>query len=185
MSHTWWWRQHVPLKRRSTIILHGNTSQKTVLNFILTAVRTLNFTWSSKTLRKCELCSDMLMDKRLSLVLWKLESVLCYLSQMLISSKLLLLHRYSAAITRAINKISCVIYSVTQQCRLAYTFASDSFLDLWGHLRGTIQIKRYGPEAHKTNDLSPDSELVRLEVCLAWRPGICLVARVILRFRPG
>jgi hypothetical protein len=30
----WWWRQHVPLKRRSTIILHGSTSQKTILNFI-------------------------------------------------------------------------------------------------------------------------------------------------------
>jgi hypothetical protein len=28
-----WWRQHVPLKRRSTIILHGSTSQKTILNF--------------------------------------------------------------------------------------------------------------------------------------------------------
>jgi hypothetical protein len=27
-----WWRQHVPLKRRSTIILHGSTSQKTILN---------------------------------------------------------------------------------------------------------------------------------------------------------
>jgi hypothetical protein len=25
----WWWRKHVPLKRRSTITLHGNTSQKT------------------------------------------------------------------------------------------------------------------------------------------------------------
>jgi hypothetical protein len=24
----WWWRQHVPQKRRSTIILHGSTSQK-------------------------------------------------------------------------------------------------------------------------------------------------------------
>jgi hypothetical protein len=32
--------QHVPLKRRSTIILHGSTSQKTNLNFILAAVRT-------------------------------------------------------------------------------------------------------------------------------------------------
>jgi hypothetical protein len=29
-----------PLKRRSTIILHGSTSQKTNLNFILAAVRT-------------------------------------------------------------------------------------------------------------------------------------------------
>jgi hypothetical protein len=40
----WWWRQHVPLKRRSTIILHGSTSQKTNLNFILAAVRTWNLT---------------------------------------------------------------------------------------------------------------------------------------------
>jgi hypothetical protein len=39
----WWWRQHVPLKHRSTIILHGSTSQKTNLNFILAAVRTWNF----------------------------------------------------------------------------------------------------------------------------------------------
>jgi hypothetical protein len=29
--HPWWWRQHVPLKRRSTIILHGSTTQKTAL----------------------------------------------------------------------------------------------------------------------------------------------------------
>jgi hypothetical protein len=41
-----WWRQHVPLKRRSTIILHGSTSQKTNLNFILAAVRTWNLTWT-------------------------------------------------------------------------------------------------------------------------------------------
>jgi hypothetical protein len=38
MSHPLWWRQHVPLKRRSTIILHGSTSQKTILNFILTNI---------------------------------------------------------------------------------------------------------------------------------------------------
>jgi hypothetical protein len=31
-DHPWWWRQHVHLKRRSTIILHGSTSQKTILN---------------------------------------------------------------------------------------------------------------------------------------------------------
>jgi hypothetical protein len=34
VHHTWWWRQYVPLKRRSTIILHGSTSQKTILNII-------------------------------------------------------------------------------------------------------------------------------------------------------
>jgi hypothetical protein len=28
----WWWRQYAPLKRQSTIILHGSTSQKTSLN---------------------------------------------------------------------------------------------------------------------------------------------------------
>jgi hypothetical protein len=28
----WWWRQYVPLKRRSTINLHGSTTQKTALN---------------------------------------------------------------------------------------------------------------------------------------------------------
>jgi hypothetical protein len=39
-----WWSQHVILKRRSTIILHGSTSQKTNLNFILAAVRTWNLT---------------------------------------------------------------------------------------------------------------------------------------------
>jgi hypothetical protein len=27
-----WWRQHAPLKRRSTIILHGSTSKKTILD---------------------------------------------------------------------------------------------------------------------------------------------------------
>jgi hypothetical protein len=30
------------MKGQSTIILHGSTSQKTILNFILAAVRTLN-----------------------------------------------------------------------------------------------------------------------------------------------
>jgi hypothetical protein len=36
------WRQHVPLKRRSTIILHGSTSQKTILNciYLVTSVNT-------------------------------------------------------------------------------------------------------------------------------------------------
>jgi hypothetical protein len=42
LSSPWWWRQHVPLKRRSTIILHGSTSQKTNLNLILAAARTWN-----------------------------------------------------------------------------------------------------------------------------------------------
>jgi hypothetical protein len=32
-SRAWLWRQHVPLKRRSTIILHGSTSQNTNLNW--------------------------------------------------------------------------------------------------------------------------------------------------------
>jgi hypothetical protein len=31
-THPWWWRQYAPLKRRSTIILHGSTTQKTTLN---------------------------------------------------------------------------------------------------------------------------------------------------------
>jgi hypothetical protein len=39
------WRQYAPLKRRSTIILHGSISQKTTLNFILAAVRTCNLTY--------------------------------------------------------------------------------------------------------------------------------------------
>jgi hypothetical protein len=33
-----WWRQHIPLKRRATIILHGSTSQKTILNFKVISV---------------------------------------------------------------------------------------------------------------------------------------------------
>jgi hypothetical protein len=41
-----WWRQYAPLKRRSTIILHGSISQKTILNIILAAVRTWNVTKS-------------------------------------------------------------------------------------------------------------------------------------------
>jgi L-asparagine transporter-like permease len=32
-------------KRRSKIILHGSITQKTTLNIILAAVRTLNLTW--------------------------------------------------------------------------------------------------------------------------------------------
>jgi hypothetical protein len=31
-TNPWWWRQYAPLKRRSTIILHGSISQKTILN---------------------------------------------------------------------------------------------------------------------------------------------------------
>jgi hypothetical protein len=35
LHHPWLWRQYQPpLKRRSTIILHGSTSQKTILNLI-------------------------------------------------------------------------------------------------------------------------------------------------------
>jgi hypothetical protein len=39
-----WVVQYAPLKRRSTIILHGSTTQKTALNIILAAVRTWNLT---------------------------------------------------------------------------------------------------------------------------------------------
>jgi hypothetical protein len=45
MSHgssPWWWRHQVSLKRQPTIILHGSTSQKTNMNFILATVRTWN-----------------------------------------------------------------------------------------------------------------------------------------------
>jgi hypothetical protein len=42
--HQGWVRHYVPLKRRSTIILHGSISQKTTLNIILAAVRTWNLT---------------------------------------------------------------------------------------------------------------------------------------------
>jgi hypothetical protein len=35
VKSSWWWRQYAPLKRRSAIILHGSTSQKTSLNIIL------------------------------------------------------------------------------------------------------------------------------------------------------
>jgi hypothetical protein len=44
VTHPWWWRQYAPLKRRSTIILHGSTSHKTILNIILAAVRTWDLT---------------------------------------------------------------------------------------------------------------------------------------------
>jgi uncharacterized membrane protein YwzB len=30
-----WWRQYAPLKRRSTIILHGSITQTTALNIVL------------------------------------------------------------------------------------------------------------------------------------------------------
>jgi hypothetical protein len=35
LTHPWWWRQYATLKRRSTIILHGSTTQKTALNSII------------------------------------------------------------------------------------------------------------------------------------------------------
>jgi hypothetical protein len=48
----WWWRQHAPLKRRSTSFWeHGRTSQKTTLNIILDAVRTWNLTYKKSILR--------------------------------------------------------------------------------------------------------------------------------------
>jgi hypothetical protein len=46
MDHPWWWRQHVPLKRRSTIILHGSTSQKTILKVTINCFRTWGYKYS-------------------------------------------------------------------------------------------------------------------------------------------
>jgi hypothetical protein len=37
-----WWRQYAPLKRRSTIILHCSTTQKTALNMVL------SYSWHTK-----------------------------------------------------------------------------------------------------------------------------------------
>jgi hypothetical protein len=49
---------YVPLKRRSTIILHGSTSQKTNLNFILAAVRTWNIKYLQNIgLKRCQIIS--------------------------------------------------------------------------------------------------------------------------------
>jgi hypothetical protein len=39
-DHPWWWRQYAPLKRRSTIILHGSITQKTALNNYSAYLRT-------------------------------------------------------------------------------------------------------------------------------------------------
>jgi hypothetical protein len=44
--------QYAPLKRLSTIILHGSISQKTTLNIILAAVKTWNLTSRRKLTRK-------------------------------------------------------------------------------------------------------------------------------------
>jgi hypothetical protein len=43
IKHPRWWRQHVPLKRRSKIILHDSTSRKTILNFL----RLVSMKWVS------------------------------------------------------------------------------------------------------------------------------------------
>jgi hypothetical protein len=51
-SHHQGWRQYAPLKRETTIILHGSTSQKTIMNFILAAVRTLNLTYFKLVYRR-------------------------------------------------------------------------------------------------------------------------------------
>jgi hypothetical protein len=51
-NYPWWWRQYAPLKRRSTIILHGSITQKTALNIILAAVRTWNFSLSLRDTRR-------------------------------------------------------------------------------------------------------------------------------------
>jgi hypothetical protein len=45
--HPWCWRQYAPLKRRSTIILHGITSQKTILNMFLSVMNTHPFNSAS------------------------------------------------------------------------------------------------------------------------------------------
>jgi hypothetical protein len=39
MSNPWWWRQYAPQKRRSTINLHGSTTQKTALNNLWVSLR--------------------------------------------------------------------------------------------------------------------------------------------------
>jgi hypothetical protein len=82
-AHPWWWRQHVPLKRRSTIILHGSTFQKTILNFILAAVRTWNLTLKSYSLAelyvKCVYLN--LFEWKGALRLWNiLKGGACYKS---------------------------------------------------------------------------------------------------------
>jgi hypothetical protein len=62
-----WWRQYAPLKRRSTIILHGSTSQKAILNIILAAARTSNLT-----------CARIFRDDGGSTHLWNVGRQLFY-----------------------------------------------------------------------------------------------------------
>jgi hypothetical protein len=59
-DHPWWWRQYAPLKRWSTVILHGSTSQKTILNIILAAMRTWNLTeWREISSQLCNTQSQI------------------------------------------------------------------------------------------------------------------------------
>jgi hypothetical protein len=69
LTHPWWRRQYAPLKRRSTIILHGSTTQKTSLNIILAAVRTWNLRIHQVILSLIQFCriSDSKRDISITL----------------------------------------------------------------------------------------------------------------------
>jgi hypothetical protein len=73
LDHQGWWRQHVPLKRRSTIILQGSTSRNTILNFKLILIvyppfriNFLSCTWvftSTWISASCSIISDAKSEK--------------------------------------------------------------------------------------------------------------------------
>jgi hypothetical protein len=63
----------IPLKRRSTIILHDSTSQKTILNFIFAAVRTWNLRIIMVCIMQCVLTLPVNYVRR-----WQFSGVQCH-----------------------------------------------------------------------------------------------------------
>jgi hypothetical protein len=66
MTHPWWWTQYAPLKRRSTIILNGSTSQETILNIY-------GYVWGTSAWNFCHTIPSEIFNDVLSLQRWKSE----------------------------------------------------------------------------------------------------------------
>jgi hypothetical protein len=155
--------QHVPLKRRSTIILHGSTSHKTILNFILAAVRTLNL-----TRLRCPIFRSMLVSFNSYLYAPSIPGhQLCFPVH---GRKSFWKHKLQS--TFSPSRFRCFWVTSGRSVILShfrnagkYTFCSRWKQGWWGGLEGNVSEYRVTWENSGQNAFETQAELVRKKWC--------------------
>jgi hypothetical protein len=122
LTHPWWWRQYTPLKRRSTIILHGSTTQKTALNIVQKNVGTFG-------INPCDEGNCLIWRHDTGFIL--LHSFIFYFTHKRIP------HKNNTFTAVNLNNVNGKIWLETSPLSILYPFSM--FITTF-HMRGRLQL---------------------------------------------